>query len=353
MMIKMDTDAVRAVASSMQNLAEDFDTRFSSISAVVSGASWQSQAREEFIENLNMVTQAGTASSSALRLMAKATSRKADQWEAVSSVFNGPFYYLEGLWDNFTSALGNTWNNLLGTIGSIRWPTAAAVIGIPAGIIGSFVGHWPSWKDFKLPDWSPFHSKNNIQSNEIDHGSDISTSDIKSSVSPPEKIESMTNSVEWIGLDQDDPRWGNQIMGMPNHTIDNKGCLITSVAMIARSKGVDATPIEVNTYMKSNGGYEPGSSKMIWGSAEEYLESVTGKSVTYKGISSSNVNSMLQAGNPVIIHVKGNSSDGHWVVATDVDPNGKFIVYESSSGKQSTYSQDQLLSGHRAFEFGE
>jgi surface antigen len=164
MMIKMDTDSVRAVASSMQNLAEDFDTRFSSISAAVSGASWQSQAREEFIENLNMVTRAGTASSSALRIMAKATSRKADQWEAVSSVFNGPFYYLEGLWDNFTSALGNTWNNLLGTIGSIRWPTATAIAAIPAvvAIVGFINNLGPSW-DSKNQEWRPSNGKlNNV-----------------------------------------------------------------------------------------------------------------------------------------------------------------------------------------------
>jgi len=71
--------------------------------------------------------------------------------------------------------------------------------------------------------------------------------------------------------------------------------------------------------------------------------------MSYKGVSSSDVASVVSSGDPVIIHVKGSSSDGHWVVATSVDPNGNFVVYESGTGKQSIYRPNQLLSGHKAF----
>jgi len=151
----MDTDAVRSLASSLQNFSTSYENRLRAIKQSAESANWQSQAREEFIQDLNLVAKGGTLSVEALRLMSRATNRKVDQWEAIGNVFNGPFYFLEGIWDSFKNYLGNSWNNLLKTMGSIRWPTATAITGIATGIVSGFTGLWPKW-DFEKPPWWPF-----------------------------------------------------------------------------------------------------------------------------------------------------------------------------------------------------
>lgn len=154
MQIKMDTDAVRSLSSSVKNFATSYENRIRAIKQSAESTNWQSQAREEFIQDLNLVVKGGTYSVEALRLMSRAANRKVDQWEAIGNVFNGPFYFLEGIWDSFRNYLGNSWNNLLKTMGSIRWPSATAITGIGLGI-GS-IGGWfdgikPSWPLPKLP----------------------------------------------------------------------------------------------------------------------------------------------------------------------------------------------------------
>ena len=161
-----------------------------------------------------------------------------------------------------------------------------------------------------------------------------------------------------IGLEQDDPRWGNESMGMADHSIKNLGCLITCVAMIGRIQGQDVTPKDINDYLKKNKGYSDGTSYLKWDKATDYLESVTEKPVSYELVSTSNVEKMVKDGNPVIIHVKvnqfnNNNGDGHWVLANGMDGNGNYIVYESGTGKQSTYSPDKLMGGHKAFKIGQ
>lgn len=344
MQIKMDTDAVRSLSSSVQNFATSYENRIRAIKQSAESANWQSQAREEFIQDLNLVVKGGTYSVEALRLMSRAANRKVDQWEAIGNIFNGPFYFLEGIWDSFKNYLGSNWNNLIRTMGSIRWPTATAITGIATGIVSGFTGLWPNW-DFEKQPWWPFKEdlKNKVVDKDYDRPSEIIQQVNETSETNGSKVQ--------IGLDQDDPRWGSEIMGKPGHTIDNKGCLITSVAMIARSKGLEVTPIDVNNYMKNKGGYAPNSSDMYWGSAENYLESVSGSNVTSRVIPNTELNNVLSKGNPVIIKVPGSTNDGHWVVATGINAQGEYIVYESATGKESTYNSTQLLSGHRAFIF--
>lgn len=169
-------------------------------------------------------------------------------------------------------------------------------------------------------------------------------------VAPVKEEKKTTTPVEPIGLDQDDPRWKDEVMGTNGGTIGNVGCLITSIAMMARSLGANVTPADVNRYLQQNGGYQPGTSYLYWGVAEKYLESVTGNAMSYQEVTSANVTSMINAGNPVIIHVQGSGSDGHWVVATGIDDQGNYIVYESGTGGRSTYPPDKLLSGHKVFK---
>ena len=169
-------------------------------------------------------------------------------------------------------------------------------------------------------------------------------------VAPVKEEKKTPAPVEPIGQEQDDPRWKDEVMGTNGRTIGNAGCLITCIAMMARSLGANVTPSDVNKYLQQKGGYEPGSSDLYWGVAEQYLESVTGNAMSYQKVASANVASMINSGNPVIIHVKGNTDDGHWVVATGIDEKGNYIVYESGTGEQSTYPPDKLLDGHMVFK---
>ena len=362
MQIKMDTDAVRSMSSRFRQTADSMDASLASIKATVEAAGWQSQAREEFIMRLEMLRRTSTQSATVLRMMAQAADQKAEQWEAIANVFNGPFHSMGNIWSSVIAFLSGIGGGIWNAITNIQLPSLPRLV-FPsisgAAVIGGIASIIPKW-EWNPPDWWPFN-KNKETASGSGGGSwgekKESSSQGNRGENPTKTIENTSDSstqdkftpVEPIGLDQDDPRWGRETMGKNGNTIDESGCLITSVAMIARHNGADVTPSDVNSYMQTHGGYVDGTSNMYWGSAEKYLESTLGIDMSYKGVSSSDVASVVSSGDPVIIHVKGSSSDGHWVVATSVDPNGNFVVYESGTGKQSTYRPNQLLSGHKAF----
>jgi hypothetical protein len=160
-----------------------------------------------------------------------------------------------------------------------------------------------------------------------------------------------------IGLSQSDKQWNKKedSMGVEGHYIKDLGCLITCVAMIGRLHGEDVTPKDINDYLKKINGYVAGTSYLKWDSAEKWLESISGKSYSYQEISSSKVSEMVESGDPVIIHVRvpyndNNGGDGHWVLAHSYDKStNTFKVYESGTGKESTYSANDLMAGHKVF----
>lgn len=356
MIIKMETESVQLMASSLRKTADELETRMNAVKTSLDAAPWESQAQVEFMEQFTSLKQVNDQSIQALCMMSQAVNKKVDQWEAISRVFNGPFYFIENIWDSALGLLENAWGWIKNGIGSIYNPQMPwrliPGITIP-GIIGTLPGLWPDW-EFKPPGWWPFNPKGGedagteAPSIPTEGGEDSSPEPAPSEGVEPQPVG--TQPAEPIGLDQDDPPWGEETMGIPGHKIKDKGCLITSIAMIARQHGYDVTPSDVNKYMQQNGGYVKGTSNMYWGSAEKYLESLSGKNMTYSEVSSQNVSATLAAGDPVIIHVPGSTSDGHWVVATEVDSSGNFVVYESGTGQKSTYSPDQLLSGHKTFK---
>lgn len=348
MLIKMDTDNVRAMSSKLRQTADSMDSSLASINHAVTSAGWESQAREEFIMHLEMVRRGSMQSTEVLRMMAQAADEKANQWEAIGSVFNGPFYYLRNIWDSIMNFVGGLWGGVKSAINSLRMPSLPVFIFPPIGkfIVDFFRNNWPDWKDWKLPIWwrklkeSEKNSSTNKEEGE-EKSKESETSGGGLSIDEKENMDTPA-PVEPIGLDQDDPRWGNEVMGDNGKTIDQAGCLITSIAMIARINGADVTPSDVNNYMKSHNGYVENTSNMKLDSAKEFLESVLGKDFSYSWVGNSQVNERINSGYPVLIHVKGNTADGHWVLATGVDSAGNYVVYESSTGKQSTYPPSQL-----------
>lgn len=154
----MDVDAVRVLSSRLQQTAESIDSRFSSITQTVASAGWQSQAREEFVMRLESLQRISTQSTTIMRTMAQAADQKADQWETIANVFNGPFYFLAGIWDsvkNFFESIGSSIEN---SISNIRLPSLPTIV-LPsisgAAIIGSISSIIPEW-EWNAPSWWPF-----------------------------------------------------------------------------------------------------------------------------------------------------------------------------------------------------
>ena len=123
MQIKMDTDAVRAMSSRLRQSADLLDSKLAAIKSTVKTAGWQSQAREEYIMRLEMLTRSTNQSTTVLRMMAQAADHKAEQWEAISRIFNGPFHYLTGLWNSVLAFFNRIGFGLMDAISNIHLPT--------------------------------------------------------------------------------------------------------------------------------------------------------------------------------------------------------------------------------------
>ena len=151
MRFSMDTDQVRMMASALRQNADSLEAHMAGIRASVQAANWQSQAREEYVNNLETLIRVNAKSIQAMRLMARAAERKADQWEAIANKFNGPFYHLEGIWNSFLDHLNNTWQGLLGALSRIKLPKFAIVTSGAAAIAGSVMRNLPT-TDFRVPE---------------------------------------------------------------------------------------------------------------------------------------------------------------------------------------------------------
>jgi len=134
MRIRMETDQVRMMASALRREADTMDGHMASIRASVEGANWQSQAREEYVSNLETLLRVNAQTTQAMRLMAQAAEKKAEQWEKLASKFNGPFEFIGDIWRNFLDHLNNTWQGIINSIGKIKIPEFSLV---PSGAVST------------------------------------------------------------------------------------------------------------------------------------------------------------------------------------------------------------------------
>jgi prefoldin subunit 5 len=123
----MDTDQVRMMASALRREADTMDGHMTSIKASVEGANWQSQAREEYVSNLETLLRVNAQTTQAMRLMAQAAEKKAEQWEIIANKFNGPFEQIGDVWRNFLDHLNNTWQGIISSIKRTRLPNLSLV----------------------------------------------------------------------------------------------------------------------------------------------------------------------------------------------------------------------------------
>lgn len=125
---------------------------------------------------------------------------------------------------------------------------------------------------------------------------------------------------------QRDERWANQTIGYSSENILNVGCLLTSVAMVAKHYGDNVTP----------GNIASDPSRFYGSTAYMSLpwKSIAGRSY-YSGV---NVDQELANGNYVIVGVGGCSSGGsHFVVLTKKDGDG-YIMNDPIYGPDLKFS---------------
>lgn len=150
----------------------------------------------------------------------------------------------------------------------------------------------------------------------------LATALVSGSVSVPGLIESPKAEANFLApmYKQTDSRWSGDIMA-GNETIGDIGCAMTSIAMALKFKnitiyGADTTPKNLNSWLKSNSGYDSGGN-IYW----ESIEKLNSSRITFQGryyggtttsLSSATLRSYLDAGNKAIIAQVRNGT--HWVL---------------------------------------
>ncbi len=168
---------------------------------------------------------------------------------------------------------------------------------------------------------------------------------IKPTTPPTPIAKPKLPKVSDIALNQWDKRWAN--IKMNNHTgetLRNYGCLETVTAMIARAYGKDVTPVDVDNWIEAHGGYPSSGSYMPAGSQAGFLNEVLGRKGSVVNIKESEINTYLDAGTPVVLHINSSSNptDGHYVLAVGIDAKGNYICADPNGGKQVTVSASNI-----------
>ena len=140
---------------------------------------------------------------------------------------------------------------------------------------------------------------------------------------------------------QRDKRWAEQQIGSSSENIFNVGCLISSVAMVLKSQGVDVTP---GTIGGNYSYFLPGTAYMLTRSGMALPGGKTGRKVPVSSISSE-----LDSGRAVIVGLKAGPYGTHFVVLKRKDGDdwimfdpyyGPDIKFTSKYGKGSIYSAE-------------
>lgn len=123
---------------------------------------------------------------------------------------------------------------------------------------------------------------------------------------------------------QNDPEWSGDIIGDSDATLGGTGCLVTCVAAVLETLGVDVTPGELNARLTEVGGYEIDS--LIW---NKLGAAYPGVDYRYSRIFTvGTIERDLEAGLLPIVNVRYNDGDApHWVVILGAE-DGEYMVYD-------------------------
>jgi len=251
--------------------------------------------------------------------------------------------------------LNNTWQGIVDVIAKIAIPSFTFI-----PIVSGQVGDWFEnikfpWEDGAWPpSWAPWTKEEDgtkpnpqVPEEEIPKQQIPDTNgEIGEAVKvEPAPVEPIMKTIP-VELRQGDERWRNVRMGNEDsETIYSAGCLITSVAIIARQLGADVTPVDVDVFLDKNNGYLENSktSYMKEGYIEKYLESeFPGRDFSCEKISNKDVVNAIKDGEKLIVHVKSSNPDGHWVVAEGINEKGEIMVIDPRTGMHNVYPVSQL-----------
>ncbi len=139
----------------------------------------------------------------------------------------------------------------------------------------------------------------------------------------------------WTMYKQCDSSWGSQQLGTCSDTICSAGCAMSSVAMMLTTKGTSKNPSQLNSWLKSNGGYSSGC-LINWASVNSF------KTVTYIGKqhpSESEICNGLSAKHGLIANVH---NGGHWVLLTGCNGGGVYRVNDPGYST-TTYKHSDIV----------
>lgn len=138
---------------------------------------------------------------------------------------------------------------------------------------------------------------------------------------------------------QRDERWANNTIGLSSENILNVGCLLTSVAMALRNKGVDTNPAAIassSNYFFGNTAY------MLYRNQLSLPGGHNGQSISIDAIDSN-----LNNNNAVIVGLYAGGYGTHFIVLKKID-NGEWIMFDPYYGPDlkfsSHYSESQIFS---------
>ena len=151
---------------------------------------------------------------------------------------------------------------------------------------------------------------------------------------------SLGNGSDGSYFSQRDERWANMTIGRSSEIVKDVGCLITSVAMILKSKGVDVTPASI-----------AGNSSYFWDPTAFFINSTSlpGGHTRNRNNIGTNLDSIrqyLDSGQPVLTYLSAGSYGMHFVVLKKNDGND-FIMFDPIYGPDvkfsDHYSTGQIL----------
>lgn len=139
----------------------------------------------------------------------------------------------------------------------------------------------------------------------------------------------------WTMYKQCDSSWGGNQLGTCSDTICSAGCAMSSVAMMLTTKGTSKNPGQLNSWLKSNGGYSSGC-LINWASVNAF------HTVTYIGKqhpSESEICNGLAAKHGLIANVH---NGGHWVLLTGCNGGGVYRVNDPGYST-TTYKHSDIV----------
>ena len=139
----------------------------------------------------------------------------------------------------------------------------------------------------------------------------------------------------WTLYKQCDSTWGSNQLGTCSDTICSAGCAMSSVAMMLTTKGTSKNPGQLNSWLKSNGGYSSGC-LINWASVNVF------GTVTYIGKqhpSETEICNGLAAKHGLVANVH---NGGHWVLLTGCNGGGVYRVNDPGYST-TTYKHSDIV----------